>query len=404
MIKEIRHFEIVGDIERFKDEWFRQDQGPIMKVSHRDLIKTYLLPNLGRELKRKETRKVPCARIYYDENDKMAGINIYYQEDLLCSFKYYHGLPIKKEDNEIRENQKLLNTNRFLSERFDVKSVLLQTSGRLVKLKEKSSLDRDRIRVFSKVPVLPFDIYMLDLEENFRDMEYFCKPEYVLYEAGYKEIEEKYIDIDRLAVQKIRMIYDEEGFLIRKDIFIETPWGEFINRKTTKWFYNLKNHLIFCKEFWHRKTEKFEGSEYIGYYELDERNCLLQHRLYERSSGDDIEEITDEHTPEGMVPFWKVYYKSDDAGRIIEYTVENLDEVSHLFIALKKTFEYDSQGRFYRVKAYNEDDKIVSITTYKYPNQRQVERICWCAEDDVPFVEKISAISQCIKEDELTGI
>lgn len=412
MIKKIRHFEIVGDMEEFKHEWFNQDQGPIRKVSYEKLIRTYILPHLGRELKKDETRGVPCARIYYDEKGKMAGIRIYYREDLLCSYEFYlephgeRGKVIKEEikKEETGETGKIPNETTFIIERFDVKSDSARATGNLFEIKEKQLiLSQNRVRIFSKIPSSPYDLHILEPTNNFFEIAFLCKPEYVLYKSGYKLIDDSYIDIDGMTVQKIRMIYDIDTLLKREELFIETPWGEFISRRITEWYYDIANHLISYKKFPYSKTEDPEVPGYsIVHYELDAKNHLSQYRSYTRSD-DDSEEIIDLHAPEGMTLDWKIYYKCDDLGRVIEYQVENLDGVSHLFIALRKKLEYDRKGRIFRIKAYNEKDRIVATTTYEYPNEKQVRINCWCdRNNDVPIVEFLNATSRCEKLKETT--
>jgi len=400
VIKKIRHFEIIGDMEKFKNEWFESKE--IIK-DYQNLIQTHILSNLGRELRKKETKLFPCARIYYDENNKMAGVRIYYQEDLLCSHPFYLEPPVKKGDvkEKIKERTasescNLQEETTFLMERFDTKSDFAKTSGDLFEIKEKqSTLSQERIRTFKKIPTSPYDFYILDPEDSLHDPAYFCKPEQVLYKLGYKLIEDKYVDIDGVVVQKTRMIYNVDNLLTRKEIFIETPWREFICRQITEWDYNLEKHLVLYKTFHCGKNKSSEVSQYIGYYELNEKNCLRQHRKY-RSTNGGSGEVVDEHTPAGMTLVWKVHYKCDNLGRVIECQVENLDGVSHFIVALRKELEYDSLGRIFRIKAYNEKDQLVSINSYEYLDNKWVRRNCWCDRNNkIPLIESLNATCQC---------
>lgn len=98
-----------------------------------------------------------------------------------------------------------------------------------------------------------------------------------------------------------------------------------------------------------------------------------------------------------MVLLWQVHYKCDELGRVIEYRVENLDGITPLFIALRKKIEYDKEGRVFRVKAYNNSNRLLTVNTYEYPNERQIRRIYWYDKKRrIPLIEFFNLTSSSL--------
>lgn len=413
---QIKHFEVLGDMEEFKKALQKSEES--ISSDYSSLVWNYIIKKLGRELTSGETRNVTCARLYYGYGDCLLGIRIYHNQNLLFFEK---GCSIKKPREEIKNQEKidvkklkskrrkLFKEKEFTVDRLDIEKKCIRLSDSLLQidheqhLKIPRILGGQRISVFKKIPLTPYDFYINEPQDNIEgDLEYFCKYNHILYTQGYKTIEDKFVDIDGITPQKTCWIYDDKGLLRRVKYIIETPWNEFITRRIINWYYDFENHLISYEDILYPEKNKTGTKSRIGIYHMDERNFLVRYQVYSNVTIDRYGNSLTDNSSDELQLFWEVCYKNNKLGRVIEYTIENLDMTTHLFVTLKKKIEYDSEGRIFRIKAYNERNRLVTINTYKYLSPFQVQRhVIFKRKRDVPLVEFIRCLGTAYSDDEI---
>jgi len=363
LIKKIKHFEVVGDMEKFRNAWSNYLLGRFEKgLSRSDFLKKYLYPILGREIKKEETKGILFARIYYDEEDNITWMTLYDSEGWKGGLNLALRPPSKRKGRKSLKPEPIKVT--YLEERFDAKTILTQSHGDIVKLQWGRNC-----QTYKKIPPSPYDIYFHDPELSIYHEDKMFGPEGSFYSCGYKMIDERFIDIDGIVNYGKRMCFNELGLITTIEYYRQLPYGDFCSFMKDEWIYDLKNHLVILRKI----SAKDQTAHTVIRYELDRNNRIYQRRDYLRITKHDKVQPEDIYTPQGMVLTTRRDYHYDKAGRLIEIKIEfktNPDNSG------RKTFEY-KEGRLFRVRKYDHNDDLNIECTFEYLNENQRKVTYW---------------------------
>jgi hypothetical protein len=215
---------------------------------------------------------------------------------------------------------------------------------------------------YRKITQSALDLYLLDPE--YREYQHFFRPEWVLYQNGYK-----LVNFSTLGVKKIeRRTFNDDGLLVRQE---SSYWSDVYDppRNATDiidWGYFPEQLMVLKKTFDLREGRIRSVKQYL----LDPSFRIIRRVLRCPSRYMESHDYAlDVNIVKKMLVLEESIYKYDDKGRIEEVDIKDIINPGG---SDKIIFVYDAQDRIIRRKTYDSENMLDEEEVIEPLNENQI--------------------------------